>query len=47
VITSLSGAAEAAREKGIRSPAIIVIGDVVRFAGKTSAPALQSLRQVA
>ena len=47
VITSLSSAAEAAGNSGIGSPAIIVIGDVVRFANKGSAQELQHLRRVA
>ena len=47
VITSLSGAAEAAVKSAIRSPAIIVVGDVVRFANKASAQGLVSLRRVA
>jgi len=47
VITSLSSAAEAAGNSGIGSPAIIVIGDVVRFANKASARERHTLRQVA
>lgn len=47
VITSLSGAAEAAAKSAMGSPAIIVVGDVVRFADKASARELESLRQVA
>ena len=47
VITSLSSAAEAAGKSGIGSPAIIVVGDVVRFANRGSAQELQHLRRVA
>lgn len=44
VITSLSSAAEAAGNSGIGSPAIIVVGDVVRFANKA---AISEMRHVA
>ena len=47
VITSLSSAAEAAGNSGIGSPAIIVVGDVVRFANKASVQDAEILRQVA
>jgi uroporphyrin-III C-methyltransferase len=44
VLTSLSGANDDARRNGILSPAIIVIGDVVRFANKA---AMIEMRHVA
>jgi ABC-type iron transport system FetAB ATPase subunit len=47
VVTSLSSASEAARTSGIRSPAIIVVGDVVRFATQAVAQASEAPRQVA
>jgi uroporphyrin-III C-methyltransferase len=47
VVTSLAGASEAARTSGIRSPAIIVVGDVVRFATQAVAQASEAPRQVA
>jgi uroporphyrin-III C-methyltransferase len=45
VVTSLAGASAAAAQNEIRSPAIIVIGDVVRYANKASAQ--PHLRRVA
>ena len=47
VLTTLAGAAEAAATSAIGSPAIIVVGDVVRFANQAAVLELESPRRAA